>query len=174
MAFPFDYMNIQNYNPNGYEDTNEILPYYMKYPMQDLYSCEEENDRDMEYIKSLYPEKMRQLQTVVEEECDKLEYKGSMMFDEFPDKLMMRNLCNTIYEKAKDMDMEDVYQATQLRRPMGGSPSGMRHMGQGGHYSHQYRPQNNWKRDIISILLFNEFYQRRCRYRNCRGRRWRY
>ena len=167
MAFPFNYMNIQNYNPYGYEDTNEILPYYMKYPMQDLYSNEEENDRDIEYIKSLYPEKMKKMQVVIEEECDKLEYEGSMMFDEYPDKLMLRTLCNQIYEKTQDM--EEVYEATQLRNEYGGMYPGV-----GGHYSQYRRPSNNWRRDIISILLFNEFYQRRCRYRNCRGRRWRY
>lgn len=155
MAFPFDYMNIQNYNPYGYDDTNGILPYYMKYPMQDFYSNEEENDRDIEYIKSLYPEKMRQIQEIIEEECDKLEYEGSMMFDEYPDKLMMRTLCNQIYDKTEGLDMGEIYEATQLR-------------------TYHHRPQNNWKRDIISVLLFNEFFQRRCRYRNCRGRRWRY
>lgn len=169
MAFPFDYMNIQNYNPYGYEDTDKVLPYYMKYPMQDFYSNEEENDRDVEYIKSLYPDKMKQIQELVEEECDKLEYEGSMMFDEYPDKLMLRKLCDDIYEKSKEIDVEDVYQASQLRREYGS-----RYSGAGGHYSNNKVPQNNMKRDIISIILFNEFYQRRCRYRNCRGRRWRY
>ncbi|NLZ81523.1 MAG: hypothetical protein GX913_06975 [Clostridiales bacterium] len=169
MAFPFDYMNIQNYNPYGYEDTKGILPYYMKYPMQDFYSNEEENDRDIEYIKGLYPEKMRQIQDIIEDECDKLEYEGSMMFDECPDKLMLRTLSNQIYEKTQDLDVEDIYEATQLRREYGG-----RHPGLGGYHSHHQRPQNDWKRDIISVLLFNEFFQRRCRYRNCRGRRWRY
>ena len=52
------------------------------YPMQDIYSEEMEYERDMERMKQMYPDKAKKVQRYVEDECDKMEYDGSMMFDE--------------------------------------------------------------------------------------------
>ena len=51
-------------------------------------------------IKDLYPKEVRTIQAMVEEECDKMEYEGSLMFDEYPDKLMLRQIVNRIYDGA--------------------------------------------------------------------------
>lgn len=37
----------------------------------------------------------------MEEECDRMEYDGSMMYDEYPDRLQLRLMCRRIYDKAK-------------------------------------------------------------------------
>ncbi len=75
------------------------MPFYMSYP-QNIYMTELEYDRDMERMKELYPEEAKQIQGLVEEECDKLEYEGSMMFDEYPDRVMLKVICDRIYQKA--------------------------------------------------------------------------
>ena len=36
----------------------------------------------------------------VEEECDRMEYSGSMMYDEYPDQLQLRMMCRRIYDQA--------------------------------------------------------------------------
>ena len=41
-----------------------------------------EYERDMERMKQMYPDKAKKVQRYVEDECDKMEYEGSMMFDE--------------------------------------------------------------------------------------------
>ena len=61
------------------------LPYYMKYPMPLIYDDDRTDRRDYDYMKSVYPETAKRLLPFVEEECDRLEYEGSMMYDEYPD-----------------------------------------------------------------------------------------
>lgn len=73
------------------------------YNRDDFLTIQEENDRDMEYFKELYPQNMRQLQEIIEDECDRLEYQGSRMFDEYPDRNMLRSLSHKIYDRAKAM-----------------------------------------------------------------------
>lgn len=55
--------------------------------------------RDYNYLKQLYPREMQKIQQEVEEQCDQMEYEGSPMFDEYPDRVMMRLRCNKIKEK---------------------------------------------------------------------------
>lgn len=78
------------------------LPYYMAYPMPLLYDDERLNRRDYDYMKSVYPDTAKRLIPYIEEECDRLEYDGSMMYDEYPDQLQLRLLCRRIYDKAKE------------------------------------------------------------------------
>ena len=52
------------------------LPYYMVYPMPFMDGDERQARRDLEYMKSLYPETAKRLAPYVEEECDRLMYEG--------------------------------------------------------------------------------------------------
>ena len=64
-------------------------PFYMTYPMQNLYLTEMEYEKDMERMKELYPNEVQQLQKMVEHRCDEMEYEGSRMYDENPDRYML-------------------------------------------------------------------------------------
>ena len=57
------------------------MPFYMSYPMQNLYLTEMEYEKDMERMKELYPKEVKTILSYVEDECDKMEYEGSLMFD---------------------------------------------------------------------------------------------
>ena len=63
------------------------MPFYMSYPMQNLYLTEMEYEKDMDRMKELYPRDVSRIMDVIEDECDKMEYEGSLMFDEYPDRL---------------------------------------------------------------------------------------
>ena len=76
------------------------MPFYMAYPMQNVFLEELEYERDMQKLKDLYTKEVKSSQALVEEECDKMEYEGSLMFDEYPDKLMLRQIVNRIYDGA--------------------------------------------------------------------------
>lgn len=78
------------------------LPYYMKYPMPLIYDDNRTEQRDYDYMKSVYPDTAKRLLPFVEEECDRMEYDGSMMYDEYPDRLGLRLMCGRIYDRAKD------------------------------------------------------------------------
>ena len=89
-------------------------PFYMTNPIQNLYMTELEYQRDLDRMKEMYPMEIRKIQELVEEECDKMEYEGSLMFDEYPDRLMLRQICKRIRDKAglgenrEDMDAPEI------------------------------------------------------------------
>lgn len=58
--------------------------------------------QDIEYFQAFYPESMKRLQTYVSAECDKIDYKGSPMYDEFPDRVMINRMCNSICHSIPD------------------------------------------------------------------------
>lgn len=142
------------------------MPFYMSYPMQNLYLTEMEYEKDMERMKELYPREVKQILEYVEEECDKMEYEGSLMFDEYPDRLMLEMVVNRILNRVtesdepEDMeDMEDM-EAQQFR---------------GGTHPPGHRPpprprRRDFRRELIGVILNNEMFRRRCRHRRCR--RW--
>ena len=72
------------------------------------------NQKDLDRMKEMYPMEIRKVQELVEEECDKMEYEGSLMFDEYPDRLMLRQICKRIRDKAglgenrEDMDAPEI------------------------------------------------------------------
>ena len=47
-------------------------------------------------MKSYYPEAAGRIQEKVEEECQLLDYEGSRLYDEYPDKFMLHQLCRQI------------------------------------------------------------------------------
>ncbi|MGN0337045.1 MAG: hypothetical protein ACI4EE_06075 [Lachnospiraceae bacterium] len=75
------------------------MPYSLMYPYPDLYMSEMETERDLQYLQQMYPTDAKRMQKKVEEELDKLEYEGSMMYDEYPDRVSMLLICDRI-EKA--------------------------------------------------------------------------
>ena len=45
--------------------------------------------RDIEYLKSLYPLEIKRMLSYVSEACDRLDYKNSPMYDEYPDRMLI-------------------------------------------------------------------------------------
>lgn len=132
------------------------MPFYMSYPMQNLYLTEMEYEKDMDRMKELYPREVGQILEVVEDECDKMEYEGSLMFDEYPDRLMLEMVIDRIEKRLKGGETD--VETEQYRGGM--QPSGHRpSQGEGDHL-----------RELIGVILNNEMYRRRCRHRRCR--RW--
>ena len=102
------------------------MPFYMSYPMQNLYLTEMEYEKDMERMKELYPREVKQILEYVEDECDKMEYEGSLMFDEYPDRLMLEMVVNRILGRVVEGDEPEDMEAQQFRggnRPPGHRPS---------------------------------------------------
>lgn len=76
------------------------LPYYMTYPMPYLFDENKKEIRDLEYLRSLYPEEAKKLLPYIEDECDRMEYRGCMLYDEYPDKLQLHMMLRRIVQKA--------------------------------------------------------------------------
>lgn len=167
-----------DYNQNDfYRMTNgssQKMPFYMTYPMQNVFLEEAEYERDMQRLKSMYPREIGVVQRLVEEECDKMEYEGSLMFDEMPDRFMLRQISDRIYQKAaqpEDFEAQqyEAVEAEELRmvdRRRPGGPPPMRPP----HHQPSRPGPNQGLPNLIDVLLFNEMFNRRCRHKRCR--RW--
>lgn len=55
-----------------------------------------EQENDISYLKYLYPAATKKALPLIEEECDKMEYEGSPMFDDYPDKTTFQLLARKI------------------------------------------------------------------------------
>ena len=115
------------------------LPFYMAYPVPRFFDREWEQERDLRIMQSYYSGRTAEIQKLVERECDRMEYDGSMMFDDYPDKFMMRRICRRIEEPLEE------------KGKSGGSSGGEE------------------LEELIGVLLCGEMYRRRCRRRNCRA-----
>ena len=62
------------------------LPFYMAYPVPLLYNDDRNARRDYDYMKSIYPDTAKRVLPYMEEECDRMEYDGSMMYRRIYDK----------------------------------------------------------------------------------------
>ena len=80
------------------------LPYYMAYPMPLQYDDDRVERLDFDYMKSMYPQLAKKVLPLVEDECDRMCYEGSMIYDEYPDQLQIRLMSNRVYDKVKDME----------------------------------------------------------------------
>ena len=122
----------------------DSFPFYMTYPFLMPNPEEREQEKDWQTMQSFYSQTASRIQQKVEMECDKMEYDGSLMFDEYPDKFMMEHLCRKI-EKQLEQENQEMEPMIMMNR-----------MG------------DNYLRDLIGVLLFNEMYRRRCKRRKTR------
>lgn len=123
------------------------LPYYMAYPMPLVYDDERIERRDFEYMKSMYPMTVKRILPYVEEECERMSYEGSMIYDEYPDQLQIRLICNRVYDKVKGLKTDE-----------------------GMDMEMQVSGKDDRLKDLIEILFFQELFRRRTSHRRSRRR----
>ena len=78
-----------------------IMPFYMAYPMPMFGQQENTVMRDLEYMQQMYPKEAKHYQKLIAGILDKMDYEGSMIYDEYPDRLQLRLMCRRIYDKAE-------------------------------------------------------------------------
>ncbi len=131
---------------------HRILPFYMAYP--DLstglpYNSGQEDTvmRDLEYLQQIYPEEARKYQMRISQILDKMDYEGSMIYDEYPDKYQLYNLADNILVILKREAEEAALQNKSGALPIS-------------------EEKWEWLVDFIRVLLFYEVYKRRHRRKN--------
>lgn len=83
---------------------DQRMPFYMVYQTPVFNMDDRMIRRDYDYMKSAYPDTAKRLLPFIEDECDRLEYDGSVIYDEYPDKLQLHLMCRRIYDKAKEKE----------------------------------------------------------------------
>lgn len=157
---------------------NKKLPYYLAYPMPLAYDDERIERMDFEYMKSLYPEIPRRILPYVEEECDRMEYENSMVYDEYPDRLQLRLMCGRICENIRKHEREfyqngyeEMFETPEEMTDVSGSERCDRECRERRRNSD--RPQSRgdkWLRDLVEVMLYQELYKRRSDNRRKRRR----
>ena len=93
------------------------LPYYMMYPIPYAFDEDKIQKRDREYLQSMYPATAKKIFPYIQEECDRQEYEGSMIYDEYPDKLQLCLMCRRAYEQVMKQEKweKETYTPEQIR-----------------------------------------------------------
>lgn len=115
--------------------SRRILPYYLTYPMPYSYQEEDNVTADLEYMMQMYPQEAKDYQKRIMRMLDKMDYRGSFIYDDYPDKV-------TIYRMADQITTAVVREAESTGDII--SPE-----------------KKEWIHDLVLILLFYEIYRRR-------------
>ena len=129
------------------------IPFYMAYPFLLPLDQEQAQEKDLQVMKSFYSRRAARIQEKEDRECDRMEYDGSMMFDEYPDKFMMEHLCRKIEQEV--LKEEEGNTSVLI----------IEETCQGGQGSCGNRREEEGLRDLIGVILFNEMFRRRSRHR---------
>ena len=147
------------------------MPYYMAYPMPFSYDDERTERMDFEYMKSMYPDTAKKILPDVEEECDRMEYENSMVYDQCPDKLQLRLMSRRVYDNVRKHermffgDEEDA----GLSGLDGDQETGISGTDREREHGRDGRSKSPSLRDFIEVMLYQELYKRRCDHRRrCR------
>jgi len=71
-------------------------PFFMTLPGYPGRMDEKELLSDLEYLQQTYPGEVRRCQRRIAEILDKYDYEGSMIYDEYPDRLSLYRIVDTI------------------------------------------------------------------------------
>lgn len=135
-----------------------VRPYFRMPDYEQIVEEQRMTERDLRMLQSMYPEAAKLLLPYIEEECDKMEYEGSAMYDEYPDPTTVRRIQDTILEQVRDQFPEEVPE----------QPDDVLSMQYGGRRRNP--PGKNWLGDLVQVLLLQEIHHRRCRHGRCRRR----
>lgn len=112
-----------------------ILPFYMTYPLPLYYQEEDTAMRDLEYLQQMYPAEAKKYQKIIAGLLDKLDYEGSMIYDEYPDRWQIYRLSQSALEIIKRQESESGDSCVEEKW--------------------------EWVSSMVQILLFYEIYKRR-------------
>ncbi|MBD5502028.1 MAG: hypothetical protein HDR10_12680 [Lachnospiraceae bacterium] len=114
----------------------KVLPFYMTYPLPMYYQEEDSIIRDLEYLQQMYPSEAKKYQKMIASILDKLDYEGSMIYDEFPDRWQLYKLSMDILDRLKREETKEEGKEASAEKW-------------------------EWVGDMVQILLFYEIYKRR-------------
>lgn len=84
---------------------HRVIPFYEAfhipaYPMQGympfIMAQDDTAEQDLQYLQEIFPEASRRYARKISDVVDRLDYKGSMIYDEFPDRMRLQRLAEEI------------------------------------------------------------------------------
>lgn len=171
-----DVKGVQRCALNGERmNQSRILPFYMAYPLPLYYQEEDTVTRDLEYLQQMYPMEAKKYQKIIAETLDRLDYEGSMIYDEYPDRWQIYRLTQVIVDKIKKMEGEE---AAASRNGQGADDNGATDIQETNGRKDtniqedvmraQAVQEKDWDRitEFVQVLLCYEIYRKRHSNRN--------
>lgn len=115
---------------------NGIIPFYVAYPNYQMYSDEYRRMQDLEYLQAMYPAEVKEYQKKINQVLDRIDYAGSMIYDEYPDRI-------TLYKLAEDIT-DSIIRDKKMREDTDEGKMDKEHIG-----------------IVVQILLYYEIHKRR-------------
>ncbi len=133
------------------------LPFYMTYPLPMFWEEEDAASRDLDYLIQLYPEKAKKYRERISRILDSMDYRGSMIYDEYPDRLALFRLAENIQSQIQEEEEKEAASGNGNagERTAAGTPGQM--------------ADRKDRKTLIQILLYYEIFRRR----RGRGKSWR-
>lgn len=88
-------------------EQRKILPFYMTYPLPLYYEDENEMIKDMEFLQGQHPVEIRMLRNEISHMLDYMDYRGSMIYDEYPDRFLLHKHGKDITDKIRKKYKEE-------------------------------------------------------------------
>ena len=117
-----------------------ILPFYMSYPYPMFYEEKDKMIQDLEYIQQLYPDEAKRILKRVVVYLEKIDYSGSIIYDEYPDQIGIYRIVASILD---DIKKENEKAGVPLSRE-----------------------KEIWMQDLIKLVLFQDIFRRRYERKN--------
>lgn len=114
-----------------------VMPFYLSYSMPYFMKEEDSVLRDLEYLQEMYPKQAKDMQKRIVSVLDKMDYEGSMLYDEYPDKWQLYRLTDAVVAILRREEEEKE------------SPE------------HITDEKWEWIKDMVQIVLYYEIYKRR-------------
>ena len=80
-----------------YDD--RFFPFYTAYANPVFYGGEQIQEQEFALMQSYYPEAADRIREKVEKECRLLDYEGSRLYDEYPDRFMLYHICSLVKDE---------------------------------------------------------------------------
>lgn len=159
-AFPF-YMGYQGY---GQWAQPGIVP-------------EDRILEDLEYLQQMYPTYARKYQTTISSVVDKMDYDGSFIYDQYPDKLTIQRMVESVMaiirtnEETMDAMNTDVQSNGTMPETVTmpqGIPNAAMHNAMGNNITDTalteqapWSEKGPWIRELVTVLMYYEILTRR-------------
>lgn len=149
------------------ENRMQMQPIFLQPdPAQDMKE-QMEIEHEWRSLQAMYPETAKMLLPMIEEECDKMEYEGSPMFDAYPDQTTIWQIQARIQKQAADSFPPEILQNLQNMQEEVPEVFSMQYQD-----GRRRRPGDNWMGDLVRVMLLQEMHHRRCRHNRCRRHRF--
>ena len=117
-------------------ENQKIMPFYMTYPYPVFFEEQDHILRDLTYMEQLFPNDAKKVLEKVVRRLQPMDYEGSILYDEFPDRHGIYRIATSIL-----LEMKEEYEKK------GESIS---------------KEKELYLQDMVKLVLYHEILKRRC------------